>query len=57
MKIRPVGDELFHADGQTGMTKLTVAFLNFANAPKKNVKFHSSQKYSCEERDLIPRLT
>ena len=26
-------------DGQTGMTKLTVAFLNFANAPKKTVRF------------------
>jgi len=25
MKIRPVGAELFHADGQTDMTKLTVA--------------------------------
>ena len=47
MKIRPVGDELFHTDGQTSMMKLTVAFLNFANAPK-NVKFHFCQKYSCE---------
>ena len=34
MKIRPVGGELFHADGQTDMTKLIVAFRNFANAPK-----------------------
>ena len=34
MKIRPVGAELFHADRRTGMTKLTVAFRNFANAPK-----------------------
>ena len=33
-KIISVGDELFHADGQTDMTKLTVAFRNFANAPK-----------------------
>ena len=32
MKIYPVGVELFHADGQTDMTKLTVAFRNFANA-------------------------
>ena len=30
MKIRPVGAELFHADGQTDMTKLIVAFRNFA---------------------------
>ena len=33
MKIRPVGAEFFHADG-TDMTKLTVTFRNFANAPK-----------------------
>jgi hypothetical protein len=35
MKIRPVGAELFHADGRTdrqaGMRKLIVAFRNFAN--------------------------
>jgi len=34
MKIRPVGAELFHTDRQTNMTKLTVAFRNFSNAPK-----------------------
>jgi len=46
MKIRPVGDNLFHADertdGRTGgradrescMTKLSVAFHNFPNSPK-----------------------
>ena len=37
MKIRPQGAELFHAGGQTEQTdmmKLTVAFRNFANAPK-----------------------
>jgi hypothetical protein len=40
MKIRPVGAELFHADGRTqtdrrtDMMNLTVAFRNFANAPK-----------------------
>jgi len=27
-----MGAELFHADGQTGVTKLIVAFRNFANA-------------------------
>jgi len=36
MKIRPVGAELFHADGQTDMTKLIVAFRGFSNAPKKS---------------------
>jgi len=34
MKIRPLGAELFHADGQTDMAKLIVAFRNFADAPK-----------------------
>jgi hypothetical protein len=37
MKIHPVGAG-FHVDGQTGrMTKLIVAFRNFANAPKMTV--------------------
>jgi hypothetical protein len=31
-KIRPEGADLFHADGQTDMTKLIVAFRNFVNA-------------------------
>jgi hypothetical protein len=38
MKIRPVGAELFYADGwtsgQTDMTKLIVAIRNFAKAAK-----------------------
>jgi len=34
MKLRPVRAELFHADGQTDITKLIVVFRNFANAPK-----------------------
>ena len=34
MKIRPIGAELFHADGRTDMTKLIVAFRHFANGPK-----------------------
>jgi len=36
--VRPVGSELFHANGrtdrQTDIMKLVVAFRNFANAPK-----------------------
>jgi hypothetical protein len=35
MKIRPLGAALSHVDGQTLMTKLTVAFRNCAKAPKK----------------------
>jgi hypothetical protein len=35
MKIRPVGAELFHADGGTDTTNLIVFFFrNFKNAPK-----------------------
>ena len=34
IKIRPVGVELFHADGLTGTTKLIVAFRYSANAPE-----------------------
>jgi hypothetical protein len=46
MDICPVAAELFHADGRTDMTKLTVAFRNFANVPEKVWKramapFHS----------------
>jgi len=33
MKIRPMGAELFHADGQTDMTKLIFALRDFVNAP------------------------
>jgi hypothetical protein len=33
MKIRPVGAELFHADGQTDM-KLIINFRNFGSAPE-----------------------
>jgi len=56
LKIRPVGAELFHADGQTDMKKLIVAFRNFANAPKHvPLEYHPSncssgardQKDSC----------
>ena len=42
IEIRPVEAELFHADGRTqiggrtDMTKLIVAFRNFANAPKNS---------------------
>jgi len=34
MKIRPLGNELFHAGGQTDIIKLIVAFHNFANPSK-----------------------
>jgi len=33
MKIRPVGEELFHADRRTNTAKLTGTFRNFAKVP------------------------
>jgi hypothetical protein len=38
MKIGPVGAELFHADGRTDITKLTVAFRGFMKVPKMKHK-------------------
>jgi hypothetical protein len=35
MKIHQVGSELFHVDGRTDMTKLSVAFRNFAGRAKQ----------------------
>jgi hypothetical protein len=54
MKIRLVETELFHADRRTDrgtdMTKQTVAFRNFANAPNnshaENDKYAGPNKYS-----------
>jgi len=38
MKIGPVGAELFHAEGRKRpMTKLIVAFGNFATVPKNGI--------------------
>jgi len=34
IRIRPPVAGLFHADGQTDMTNLTVAFRNLSNVPK-----------------------
>jgi hypothetical protein len=47
MKIRSVGAELFHANGQTDMTKLIVAFRDFANAPNTDIEI------KCEAIDCI----
>jgi hypothetical protein len=46
MKIDPEGAELFHADGQTDMTKLIVAVRNFANTP-----VYDPQEMICEDVD------
>jgi hypothetical protein len=53
MKIRPLGDELFHADRRTDMTKLIVAFRNFANTPKMGPDILSMKvlrRWVCEFR-------
>jgi hypothetical protein len=44
-KIRSVGAELFHTDGQTDKMKLTVAFRNFANAPKRSCFVSADGEY------------
>jgi hypothetical protein len=44
MKIRPVGAELFHVDGQADRhDEAIVAFRNFANVPK-NSKHAAGQR-------------
>jgi hypothetical protein len=45
MKIGSVEAE-FHADGQTDMTKLIVAFRNFANAPDKKCGVQHTYMYT-----------
>jgi len=63
MKIRPLGAELFHADGQTDrqtdMTKLTVVFRNFSKAPTNRVLPRSVLTF-CTVRtvnnDFFPQL-
>ena len=45
MEICPVGAELFRSNGQTDMTKLIIAFCNFAKAPKKEQTIVSSQNH------------
>ena len=51
MKIHPVGADMFHAqtDRQTDMTKLIVAFSNFANSPMKYLE--------CKKRRTILKFT
>jgi hypothetical protein len=45
VKIRPVGAELLYADGRTEITKLIVAFRNFANAPKMFARITNLREY------------
>jgi len=47
MKIRLIGAGLFHADRRTDITKLKVAFPNFANAPKNQLNRPTKQSIMC----------
>jgi len=51
MKILPVGAELFHAggrtDGQTDMSKLTVAFRSFAKAHRPEMRLQNRYVIYC----------
>jgi hypothetical protein len=50
VKIRLVGIEMFHADRRTDVTKLIVAFRNFANEPKNR---HRCVLQCIERRQLV----
>jgi len=47
MKIRPLGAELFHADGGTDTTNLIVFFRNFTNAPKNQALSKKNDTRQC----------
>ena len=51
VKIRPVGAELLHADGQTDMMKLKVAFCNFAEVAKTSSYLRIS--YDCNNQQFF----
>ena len=59
-EIRPAGAEFFHADGQTYMTKLRVAFRKFENAPTdvNRIPKHDAVNYNLSaviSRDKLPQ--
>ena len=56
MKIRPVGAELFYEDWQTDrrarISKLTIAFRDFANPPKNiwsSFQYRAASNVSCTQ--------
>ena len=56
MEILPLGAALFHADGQTDMTKLVFVARNFANAPKAVIPPHAQHRHNKSDifRTLYP---
>ena len=57
IKICPVRTELFHADRRTDMTKLKVAFRNFAKAPKNALAPAASRTLERPGYSSVPLLT
>jgi len=53
VKVPTVGAELFHADGQTYIAKLTVTFRNLAIAPKMNYKPSQSRMTQISNSNLL----
>jgi len=61
MKIRPVGDKIFHAefrDKQTDMMKITVAFHSFVNIPKTRTAGHRARGWlrNCTANGKVANL-
>jgi hypothetical protein len=56
MKIRPVGDQFVHADRQTGMTKLTDGFRNFAKASKMSRPYRELNRGSSAVHTVVYSL-
>ena len=52
MKILSLGAELFHADRQTDMTKITVAIRSFANALDQKVLIPEDSTLVCLSTDI-----
>jgi len=57
MKIRPVGADLFHTEGQTDMTNLIAALHNFANASKKDCGDARTRNLQLQILQLDPKAT
>ena len=58
MEIGPVGAELFHAEGQTDITKLIVTFSSSENAPNKvlNLQYFHLPPVFANIRHIPPSL-
>ena len=54
MKTLPVGDELFHAERQTNMTKL-IAFVNTYDSHQRHTKYSNCLFHSATAPPLLPQ--